>query len=139
MIHLDRKTYFKNIVFTLFLYNLKFVGLFEFIVLEKAIIKLHNSDATNFCLYLSTKDGQYSSTVIVSEKNYNKAVCNKDYGVCSVIKNVKHDDFILISENTNPDTVIRQIVLKSWCKMIFILFVLALCCIFPLIILFWLL
>lgn len=139
MIWLNRKVYFKKVVLTLIPHNLEFIGTFEFIVREKKIIKLHEAEVPQYCLYLSTETGQYGTTVIVSKKDYVLARLGKSYGVCGVIKNIKHDDFILITKNTNPDKAIKQAVLKSWGVIFFIAMVLGLSLSFPLIIIFTLL
>jgi hypothetical protein len=126
MIWLSRKAVLKNIILTLNARNLEFVGVFDFLVRDKKIVKLHEAEVPQFCLFLSTETGRYGSTVTVSGKKYNQVRLGEIYGLCGVIKNIKHNDFILVTENANPDTAIRQAVLKSWGKMIFIMLVLGL-------------
>jgi len=127
MIWLDRKEEFKRIIRTLNPWNLEFIGAFEFFTLDKKIVKLKGAEIPKFCLYLSTKTGEYGSTVTVDRKNYDRARVGKPYGLCGVIGNLKHEDFIMVTENTDPDIAIKQMVGRSWAKLFFIMVVLSLC------------
>ena len=137
MIDLSIKNYFKNIFFTLNFYHLKLVGTFEFIVLDKRVKASRSSESETFFIYLSTKDKEYSSTIVVSQDNFNKAKVNRPYGMCSVVKNIKHPEFIFITEDTNPGTAIKKTVIKSWGKLLFFLLALALCCQLPILIIYY--
>jgi hypothetical protein len=123
MIWLSRRVVFREIILTLNTYNLEFIGVFKFLVREKKIVKLQGAEVPQFCLYLSTETGDYGSTVTVSKKKYEQAKVEESFGLCGVIKNIKHDDFFLVTENTDPDEAIKKAVRKSWAKMIFIMVV----------------
>lgn len=127
MIWLDRKGEFKKIIMTLNILNLEFVGAFNFIVREKKIVKLYEAEVPRYCLFLSAEGGEYGSTVTVSKNKYVLAREGKPYGLCCVIRNIRHDYYIVAADETNPEAAIRKIVQKSWLKMIFILIVLSLC------------
>jgi hypothetical protein len=127
MIYLSRKDEFRKILLTLSMWNLKYIGVFKFFVRDKKIVKLQEAEVPRYCLYLSTETEDYGSTITVSRKRYDQAKLGKYYGLCGVIRNTRHDDFILITENTNPDTAVSQVVKKSWAKMLFVMIVLGLC------------
>jgi hypothetical protein len=143
MIWLSREVEFKNIVMTLNTCSLEFVGVYHFFVREKKVVTLHEAEVPQYCLYLSTETEDYGSTVTVSRKKYEQARLGKLYGLCSVIKNIKHDYYIVYTEDANPDTAIKQLVRKSRLKMLFFITILGLCLgtllsfIYPLLYLSW--
>lgn len=126
MIWLSREEEFKRIIFTLNARNLEFVGAFKFIAREKKIIKLHEAEVPQYCLFLSTETEDYGSTVTVLRKKYEKARVGQVYGLCGVIRNVKRDGFFVVTGDTDSEKAIKHMVRKSWLKMIFILIILGL-------------
>jgi hypothetical protein len=116
----------KRIVLTLNARNLEFIGAFRFIVREKKIVKLYRAEVPQYCLYLSTETGDYGSTVTVSKRKYQQAKLGDFFGLCGVISNINRSDFILITEETNPETAIKQAVRTSRLKMAFLMMVLGL-------------
>lgn len=124
MIWLSRMEELKRIILTLNPRNLEFIGVSKFITREKKIIKLYEAEVPQYCLFLSTEAGDYGSTVTVSRKKYEQAKLGKVYGLCGVIRNIKRDDFIIVTEDTNPETAIKHVVRKSILKVIFIMIVL---------------
>lgn len=127
MIRLSAKDEFRRILMTLNAGNLEYIGPFQFITSEKKIIKPKDAEVPRHCLYLTTQSGEYASTVTVSKANYERAKVDEPYGLCGVIKNPYHSDFILITEKTEPEAAIRQAVKRAWGEMFFFLFV---CCLF---------
>ena len=127
MIWLDRKGEFKKIIMTLNILDLEFVGAFNFIVREKKIVTLQGDEVPQYCLFLSAEGGGFGSTVTVAKDKYAQAKVEKPYGLCSVIRNIKHDYYIVVTEEANPEAAIRKTMRKSWLKMIFIMIVLCLC------------
>lgn len=126
MIWLSRTEVFKRIVLTMNPRNLEFIGAYNFITREKKIVKLQEAEVPQYCLYLSTEAGDFGSTLTVSRKKYEKAKLGQVFGLCGVIRNIKRDNFFLITEDTESGIAIKQVVIKSWLKLIFILFVLGL-------------
>lgn len=126
MIWLSRSEEFKRIILSLNADNLEFMGVFKFLVREKKIVKLHEAEVPQYCLYLSAESGAYGSTVTVSKKKYEQVRTGGVYGLCGIIKNIKYDDFILVTDNTDPDTAIWQAVRKARGKLLFIMIVLGL-------------
>lgn len=126
MIWLSRMDELKRIVLTLNARNLEFIGAYKFIVREKKIIKLYRSEMPQYCLYLSTETEDYGSTVTVSKRKYQQAKLGAYFGLCGVISNINRSDFILVTEETNPKTAIKQAVRTSRLKMAFLMIVLGL-------------
>jgi hypothetical protein len=108
-------------------HNLESIGVFHFLVREKKIVKLHEEEVPQYCLYLSTETGEYGSTVTVSRKKYIQARVGKLYGLCSVIRNIKHDYDIVVTDETDPEHAIKKTVHSSRLKMTFLMVVLGLC------------
>lgn len=126
MIWLSRREEVKKIVFTLNPRNLEFIGVYKFITRKKKIIKLYQSELPQYCLLLSTETGDYESIVIRTREKYEQAKLEKVYGLCGVIRNINRDDFIIVTDDTDPETAIKHVVRNSIFKMIFIMFVLGL-------------
>ncbi len=112
------------IILTLNPRNLEFIGVFQFITREKKIIKLYEAEVPQYCLLLSTEAGGYGSIVTVSRNKYEQVKLGKVYGLCGVIRNIKRGEFIIVTEDTNPETTIKHVVGKSISKMIFIMIML---------------
>jgi hypothetical protein len=127
MIWFSRNNEFKRMLFTLNARNLIYEGPFRFLTKEKKIVKLHGAEIPRFCLYLSAENEAYGSTLAVREDRYDKARTGTPYGMCGVIKNVRHDDFYIITENTEPDAAIRQAAKRARGEMLFFLIVCCLC------------
>jgi hypothetical protein len=113
-------------LFTLNAWNLECIGVFNFIVVDKKIIKLKESDATKYMVRLSTDTGSYDSIISVSKMKYDRSEKGKSFGSCSVIRNIMHEDFITVVAKDNPQKAIRSLVLKSWGILLFLLIVLGL-------------
>lgn len=126
MIWLSRREEVKKIFFTLNPRNLEFIGVYKFITRKKAIIKLYQSELPQYCLLLSTETGDYESVVIRTKEKYKQAKLEKVYGLCGVIRNINRDDFIIVTDDTDPEIAIKRVVRNSILKMIFIMFVLGL-------------
>jgi hypothetical protein len=116
----------KRIILTLNARNLEFIGVHNFIVREKKIVQLYDAEVPQYCLFLSTEKEDYGSTVTVSKKRYEQAKPGESFGLCGVIRNIKRGDFILVTENINPETAIKQAVRTSRLKMTFLMTVLGL-------------
>jgi hypothetical protein len=126
MIWTSEKTIIKNMLLTLNARNLKFIGVDKFTVRDKKIIKLKDTELPQFLVLLSTETGMYESIITVSEKRYNQLRKGEFFGSCGIIKNIRHSDFTLLTENINSNSAIIQTVLKSWGKLIFIFIVMGL-------------
>ena len=111
---MSRKTVFKNMIYTLNPFNLKNIGVHNFIIRDKNIIKLKNSDVPSYLVHLTSEGDLYDSVVSVSKKKYNQSKKGEPFGLCSVIRNRKHPEFIMVTEDTDPEKSIRHIVLKAW-------------------------
>jgi hypothetical protein len=127
MIWLSRKDEFRRMLLTLNARNLDYSGPFRFVTKEKKIVKLHGAELPRFCLYLSADKEGYGATLAVPKNRYDKAREGTSYGMCGVLKNIRHNDFFIITENTEPGAAVRQAVKRAWGEMLFFLFV---CCLF---------
>lgn len=108
---------------TLFKRNLYFVGVFEFWVREKKIIKLHSQEIPSYCLYLSTIDNKYSDTLVVKPKEYDKYHLNKYFGKCGVVGHKHKKGYFIVTKKTEAKAAIKEATGFSKIQFIFLIII----------------
>ena len=123
MIYMSFKNIYKRMFLTLFKRNLYFVGVFEFWVREKKIIKLHSQEIPSYWLYLSTIDNKYSDTLVVKPKEYDKYHLNKCFGKCGVVSHKHKEGYYIVTKNTEAKAAIKEATGFSKIQFIFLVII----------------
>lgn len=113
MIHYDRKYIMKRIWLTWKKTNLEVVGIYEFLVKNKAIVKLYQQPTEKCILELATYDVKYTGMLEVNFDEYKRAKVGATFGNHVLLRHSKNKDYYIIAKSSLPEYAINEVSRES--------------------------
>ena len=113
MIFYDRKYVMKRILLTWRKANLEVVGTYEFLVKNKAIVKLYKQPTGKCILELMTHDGKYAGMLEVNSNEYKRAKIGATFGNHVLLRHYKNKDYYIIAKSSLPEYAVNEVSRES--------------------------
>lgn len=113
MIYYNRKYIMKRIWLTLRKKNLEVVGVYEFLVNNKDIIKLYKQSGKAYILDLETPDGKCGGMLVVGPIEYKKAEIGTIFAKCTLLRHKKDKDYYIIAKSSIPEIALKEVTKES--------------------------
>lgn len=123
MVCYDRKYVVKKIISTWRKNNLLVVGVYEFTVVDKQVVKLYKQNNRANVIYLESPDKGYEGMIVVNDKEYTRLEKGAHFGECVVVRD-KHSGNYYIVGTKYPDEAIREVTKESKLKILMIVIIL---------------
>lgn len=113
MIYYNRKYVMKRIWLTWRKSKLEIVGVYEFLIKNKAIVKLYGQSSNKYILDLETADGKYGGMLVVGLKEYKNSKIGTVFGKCSLLRHERERDYYIIAKDPAPEYGLREVSRES--------------------------
>lgn len=113
MIYYDRKYAMKRIWLTWRKKELEVVGIYEFAIKNKDVIKLYKQPSPKYILELETTDGKYGGMLLVGAREYEIAKKGAIFGKCTLIQHKKERNYYIIAKSPIPRIALKKVTMES--------------------------
>lgn len=93
--------------------NLEVVGIYEFLVKNKTIVKLYQQPTEKCILELATYDGKYTGMLEVNFDEYKRAKVGATFGNHVLLRHSKNKDYYIIAKSSLPEYAINEVSRES--------------------------